>query len=178
MTTRARKELRMKRIHALRRIQARRYVQLLAIGVTALSGLALMAAPPASASTVSFIHETSGGQYYIGGPTINLYDPVKEIGSIGYNGIINKRISAGHYELEMNADTSKCVATADNGYLAVFHPCNGGSDVVWVESTGPDGHSTKFENPAGKFLAGDNQGDQFHVKDYGAPGWLYQFTFS
>jgi len=160
---------------ALRNVVVRKSVRLFLLGVPTIAGLVFAVSPPAKASVPVYVKEAYAS-YRVGAPTIGLYDPVQQ--TTDGRLIIQSFTSAGHLLLMFNADTSKCVAASNSGDLAVVHPCNGGSGVVWIPHTGPDGVSCEFESQKfdNKYLAGDgSNGDQFHVKGLGASGWYYQF---
>jgi hypothetical protein len=162
----------VKRLIALRNILVRKPIRVFLVATMAVPGLFLAASPPASASAGSHLCE-SFGSYCIGAPSLGLNDPVVETASgrlidISPVGTGNQR------ELAFDADPSKCVAAASNGYLAVIHPCNGGSGVVWIEAPGPSGSLTyESREFPGKYLAGDNHGDQFGVKLIAPNGWYH-----
>jgi hypothetical protein len=165
----------VRRVNTLRNILFGKSIRIFTVGATAIAASSLfVASPPASASTGYYVCETNGS-YCVGAPNRTNYAPVVE--TTRYLIFFAPTSTQYHYKLEFALDPTKCVAAANNGYLAVLHPCNGGVGVVWILETGPDGHSDILENQefSGKYLAGDNQGDQFHVKNYGANGWYYQF---
>ena len=162
----------MTTVSALRNILARKSIRVFLIAAMAVPGWLLVASPAASARTGLQIKETFGS-YYIGAPTVALDDPVVETtGSRSFN-ILS---AGGGEEFQFVANTSLCVAAANNGVDVVMHPCNGGSGVIWHEVQGKS--STLFENNkfAGKYLSGDNKGNQYQLKSKGASGWDQQFT--
>jgi hypothetical protein len=167
----------VKRVSVLHGILVRKVIRILvAVTVIAVPGL-LFTASPASASGVALICESySSHGYCIGAPNLGLYDPVVET----INGrFIDVQSQGGNkYLLAFQAAPSLCIAAANNDYLAVIHPCNGGAGVVWTAHVGPDGMSCTFENQefSDKYLAGHNDGSQYHVKHLGASGWDYQFA--
>ena len=168
----------MKPVSALRNILVRKSVR---VGVTAIAvaGLLFTASPPASAQTSGpwYIRETYSS-YRISAPNLANYQPVVELTGGRYIDFVPTG-PTGHYKLAFNAtNDDRCVAAADNGSTVDIKPCSGANGVVWIAGEGPDGCSYIFESQefSGKFLAGhDVNGDQYQVKNYGAPGWYYQF---
>jgi hypothetical protein len=144
--------------------------------VMALSGLLVTASPPASAAGGLLIRETSG-QYKIGAPTLQIFDPVQETTS---GRLIDVFPLGGHrIELELATDQSKCVAASNGGKTAVLHLCSGAA-VAWdVSDLNSDG-SCLISNAAfpNAYLSGDDMGDQFQLKAKKAKGWFQRFTFS
>jgi hypothetical protein len=145
----------------------------------AISGLLLVLAPSANASGPAKICETHG-LYCVGAQNLGASDPVQET----FDGRVIEVVSVGGnaYRLEINAMPHLCVAASDNGMLAVLKPC-GNDGVVWLAAKKPggDGHSCRFQSRQfpGKFLTGDNQGDQFTLKDGTPPaGSEQQFSTS
>ena len=130
------------------------------------------AAPPASANG-NHLCETSGN-YCVGAPTLALYAPVVETVSGRDLGTIP--LGNNQFELVFLANTTFCVAAANNGIDVVVKHCQGDFGVVWIREFNPNGH-LQFHNRefSNKFLAGHNDGTQFHAKDAGRPGWFYNF---
>ena len=135
----------MKRVSALRSVLFRKIFRVSA-GSAAIAVLGLLlAAPPASASGVALICESySSHGYCIGAPNLSLYDPVVE--TINGRYIDVQSLGGNSYLLAFQAAPSLCLAAANNDYLAVMHPCNGGAGVVWKAHLGPDGMSCTFES--------------------------------
>lgn len=164
----------MKRGNALGNIRVRKSVRVFLVAAMAMPGLLLIASPAASASASAGLHlcETFG-PYCVGAPTVGLDDPVVET----VNGRLFNFVLAGSgEEIQFVADTSLCVAAANNGHDVVQHPCNGGHGIIWHEHQGSA--TTLFENNEfpGKYLSGAGNGTQFQIKDLGANGWFQQFT--
>lgn len=164
----------MKQIRTLRNILSRKLIGIpILAAAMAASGL-LLAAPPASAAGLSVICETNGS-FCIGAPSLHESAPVKETGA---GRIIDVQTLGGNsYLLTINANPNWCVAGSDTGDHAVLHPCQNGSGVVWKAHLGPDGKSCVFESQkfSGKYLSGDNKGDQFQLRNKGATGTFQQF---
>jgi hypothetical protein len=168
----------MKRLSALRNLLARKSVRVFPVGVTAIavSGLLLAAAPPASATTTGpYYLKESFASYRVGAPSLSPYDPVKE--TLGGREIYFDETTFAHYKIRFKADTSKCVAAANNGDTVDIKPCSSATGVVWVAHDGQDGCSVVLESQhfSGKYLSGDGNGDQFHIRSYQANGWYQQF---
>lgn len=161
------------RLSLLRNIVTRQPVYVFAVIAMTLSG-SLFAASSASASPDVGLHlcETFGS-FCVGAPTVHLDDPIDETAS---GRLLNFISAGGGEELQLVANTSLCVAAANNGQDVVQHPCNGGAGVIWHEVQGPA--TTLFESNefSGKYLSGANNGTQFQLKDRGANGWEQQFT--
>jgi hypothetical protein len=118
--------------------------------------------------------ETSGSHYCVGAPTVHLDDPVVEA---IHGRLLNFNPAGSGTELQLVADTSLCVAAANNGQDVVQHPCNGGAGVIWHEVQGPATTLYESNEFPGKYLSGaNNNGSQFQLKDRGATGWEQQFT--
>jgi len=145
--------------------------------VVAVSGLLLAASPPAGAISSVTICE-SNGAYCVGAPSLNLYAQVVE--TFSGRQIATVGLGNNNYEFAFQADPTKCVAGSNSGNTVVIHPCNGGIAIVWKVQVGPDGVSCIFENQhfSGKYLSGDDKGDQFQLKSKGANGWFQQFHAS
>lgn len=149
---------------------------LVLLATAAAQALLFAASPPASASPLftGHIRETFGS-YSVGAPSIALYDPVMETTS----GRVIDIVAAGNYrKLEFDADTTKCVAAANNGADVVVHPCDG-SGVDWA-IIGLDSSHYAFQNREfnNKYLAGANNGTQFQLKTWGQNGWYYNFRLT
>jgi hypothetical protein len=129
--------------------------------------------PAASAATNSADWHETYGHYAIGAPSLALYAPVRETPDGRYMHFVNVK---GGYEVELalDADPSKCVAASDSGYWVVLHACNGGLGTVWVLHVGSAVSFESREFP-GRYLAGDNHGDEFELKSPSARGWYEQF---
>jgi hypothetical protein len=165
----------VKRVSALHNILAQKVFRVSAGAmVMAVSGLLLAASSPASAIDSVTICE-SYGAYCVGAPSLGLYDQVVE--TFSGRQIATIGLGNNNWEFAFRADPTKCVAASNSGDVAVIHPCNGGSGIVWKAQVGPDGVSCIFENQhfSGKYLSGDDKGDQFHLKSKGASGWFQQF---
>lgn len=113
--------------------------------------------------------------YRLGAPDLSLYAPVKETSSGQY--LFLTKVSQYHYKIHFLYAGSDCVAAADNDDTVDIKPCSGANGVVWVASAGQDGNSTVLQSQhfPGKYLSGDAQGDQFHIRARYANGWYQQF---
>jgi hypothetical protein len=110
-----------------------------------------------------------------------LHRPVRRGGRTQLAGRKWNAISIGNSQclLELDADTSKCIAAGNNGLDVVLHPCNGGSGVVWIRQT-PGSHDLWLNRLTNKYLTGRNQtGSQFVLFYRGClDGGLQQFDFA
>lgn len=159
----------MKRVSALHKILARRPIRVLLVAALVVPGLVLATSSPALAS--QRIKETYS-PWYVGAPSLSLYDPVVETSS-GRDFNINP--AGNGYEFQFTADTTKCVAAANNGVDVVIHPCNG-NGTVWLEHQGRNTFIYESREFSGKYLSGPGNGGQFQLKSRGANGWYQQFT--
>ncbi len=133
----------------------------------------VLAAPlPASAANDRLLE--SYGSYYVGAPDLSLYQPVMETSSGRYITLVDAMPDPQvDLKIRFNADTSMCVAGANNGTDVVIHPCDG-NYVVWRLSSDAGGYF--FQNlHFGTYLAGANNGTQFQLKPQPSPGWYERF---
>lgn len=139
----------------------------------AVSGLMLAASPASAASNVHLTEVF--GAYRVGAPNIGLDDPVTE--TIDGRDL-NIFSSGSGVEIQFRADTSLCVAAANDGIRVVQHPCNGGLGTIWHEQNGtncPQGTCFESNEFSGFYLSGANNGSNFEIHLRGAPGWEQQF---
>ena len=167
----------MKRLRMLRNTLLRKPIYAIPVLLVTVTASSIFTASPASA-VGSQVCEANGNKYCINAPTLALYDPVIQSSSGRSIYLIWLDMTKGQLELQLAADTKKCVAAANNGHDVVLHKCSGGNGVVWIEhlTNGPRFESREF---SGKYLAGDNvTGHQFQIRaPVSGDGFLYVFEF-
>ena len=174
--------LSVKPVSALRNVLVRKSLRVFSIVAMAItvSGLVLTAAPPAGATTYGpfYLRETYSS-YRVNAPSLNLYDPVQETLGDGRLIYLGSTGTADHYKISFMADTTKCIAAADNGSDVDVKPCSGANGVVWIAFQGADGCSGNFESQefSGMYLSGHDNGSQYEIRRYQAAGWYQQFKF-
>jgi hypothetical protein len=151
----------------------------------ATAGLAIPAAmfvAPVTASADSTIFDRSiresfGHRYCIGSDTTDLFAAVVERDCPGRKWNADP-LGNSQWLLELHADTSKCIAAADNGFDVVLHACGDGG-VVWIRERTGSGHDRWRNRLTDKYLTGQNQtGSQFLLFCLGClSGGLQQFDF-
>ena len=153
---------------AVRRRPLKAFIAFVALAVP----LAVFGAPLAANAAGNHLCETSGN-YCVGAPSATNDAAVVETAT--GRDITLLFLGNAQYELQLTNATSLCVAAANNGVDVVLHHCNGGSGVVWILVINPNGHLQWLNRLFNKYLAGHNNGTQFHIKDPAQPGWFYNF---
>src|SRR5947207_1685939 len=169
------KQITAPRAPLVRNGMLRKPIRTVMVLLAAMAIPATVFATPSSASTNGNHLCETNGNYCIGAPTLALYAPVVETTSGRDLGAID--LGNNQFELVFLADNGIfCVAAANNREDVVVKHCQGDFGVVWIREFNPNGH-LQFRNRefSNKFLAGHNDGTQFHAKDAGRPGWFYNF---
>jgi hypothetical protein len=153
-----------------------------------LIGLMLPASAPLSVSAADLhLCESFGNQFCAGSTDLELFTAVTERNPPGRVIVADRQGSEtfdNHpvYLLRFNADTSKCIASADDHFVVVIHACNGGNGVKWAREKSDSNHDLWINREASValnetvYLTGANDGSQFILDRRGAAsGDLQQF---
>ena len=152
------------------------------VATLAIPAAMLADALPASAAPSGSMCETNGHQYCLNTANFVLYTPVTESGSGArtINAVV-QNASQHTYLLEFNGDTSKCVASDNNGYFVEIKACSGSNGVIWTSTSSGmwiNNYATARDN-YNVYLTGYNQaGNQYSIKpDVPGDGYYQKFTF-
>jgi hypothetical protein len=159
---------------------SRRFIRTAFILAATLTASAVMFAAPLPASAANNHLKETSGSYRVGAPNLALYAPVVETTSGRDVNLITAPTGADDVYIKFSADTSLCVAAANNSSDVVIHPCSGGSGIIWTLQDSASGHCLPyclFKNRlVGLYLAGNNRGGQFQLKPHPLGGWYEAFT--
>jgi hypothetical protein len=101
------------------------------LATLAIPAMLLVASLPASAATSGSLCETNGA-YCVNTANFSLYTPATESLTNARTIEAEPQIAPpGTDELVFKGDTSKCLGATK----AEIKPCNGGSDIFWIEET-------------------------------------------
>jgi hypothetical protein len=139
-------------------------VLLATLGIPAM----LLAAPlPASAATSGSLCETNG-LWCLNTANFSLYTPATESLTNARTIEAESQIApAGTWELVFKGDTSDCLGATNDGIKVEIKPCNGGSDIFWIEQT--SGGSAYWENTG----ATSTIGTKMYLSGNGSTGSPY-----
>jgi hypothetical protein len=153
------------------------------LATLAIPATLLVAPLPASAATSGSLCETNGA-YCVNTANFSLYTPATESLTNARTIEAEPQIAPpGTDELVFKGDTSKCLGATNDGTKAEIKPCNGGSDIFWIEET--SGGSAYWENTGATstigtkmYLSGnENLGSQYVLAAKGKNGTYQLFEF-
>jgi hypothetical protein len=137
--------------------------------------LVVTVAAPASAAP-SHVCETSG-DFCLGAPSLVIDAPVRA--TVSGRDVVLRGVGNNQVEIILSADTSECVAAANNRMDVVLHHCDGGLGTVWIKHNLIAPFKYESREFPGWYLAGRNvQGSQFQLKQDPTGGWLLRFDVS